>query len=125
MYIELNRCLLAIGDGLIHAATGEHATDVQVCGVDEQLADCSLPFPILQEFLGRGKDRLKPPPLLAVKPPKDCPLTVQFFPHSFYFKEVGYFKKLSEIYRKIEQEVVSLSCTMCLIIIPYTSVENF
>lgn len=28
VYIELNGRLLAIGDGLVHAATGEHTTDV-------------------------------------------------------------------------------------------------
>lgn len=52
VHIELNGRLLATRDGLIHAAAGEDTPNVQVCRVDEQLANGGLPLPILQQFLG-------------------------------------------------------------------------
>lgn len=55
VHIELDGSLLATWDGLIHATAGEDAPDVQVCGVNEQLADGGLPLPILQQFLGWDK----------------------------------------------------------------------
>lgn len=46
------------------------------------MADCSLSFPILQQFLGRGKDgvKTKARPLLSEKPRMD--LYSEFLPHS-------------------------------------------
>lgn len=55
VHVELNGSLLASGDGLVHAAAGEDTPDVQVCGVNEQLANGGLPLPILQQFLGWDK----------------------------------------------------------------------
>lgn len=55
MHIKLDGSLLATGDGLIHTAAGEDSPDVQVGGVNEQLADGSLPLPILQQLLGWDK----------------------------------------------------------------------
>ena len=52
VHVELNGCLLATRDGLIHATAGEDTPNVQVCRVDEQLANGGLPLPILQQFLG-------------------------------------------------------------------------
>lgn len=55
VHIQLDGRLLAARDGLVHAAAGEHTPDVQVCGVNEQLADGGLPLPILQQLLGRDR----------------------------------------------------------------------
>lgn len=56
VHIQLDGSLLATGDGLVHASAGEDAPNVQVCGVNEQLADGGLSLPILQQFLGWGKE---------------------------------------------------------------------
>ena len=53
VHVELNGRLLATRDGLVHATAGEDTPNVQVCRVDEQLANGGLPLPILQQFLGR------------------------------------------------------------------------
>lgn len=55
VHVELDGRLLAARDGLVHAAAGEDTPNIQVCGVDEQLADGGLPLPILQQFLGWRK----------------------------------------------------------------------
>lgn len=52
VHIKLNGGLPATGDGLVHAAAGEDTPNVQVRGVDEQLADSGLPLPVLQQLLG-------------------------------------------------------------------------
>lgn len=74
VHVQLDRRLLATGDGLVHAATGEDTPNVQVCGIDEQLADGCLPLPILQQFLGgrgtgwgEGRYSQSPSPALGVK----------------------------------------------------------
>lgn len=56
VHVQFNGGLLATGNGLIHAPAGEDTPDVQVRGVNEQLADGGLSLPILQQFLGWGKE---------------------------------------------------------------------
>lgn len=57
VHVKLDGRLLAGGGGLVHTAAGEDAPDVQVCGVDEQLADGGLPLPVLQQLLGWDSGR--------------------------------------------------------------------
>lgn len=91
--------------------------------MNEQLADRSLPFPVLEQFLGMGKTGSRLEAYCSALgessqgwPEQLCPVTTLL-----YFYVAGYFKKLSASHRKIGQRSSFLLSHSSLIITPYES----